>query len=59
MQELAQFMETGEETVGFSPSFQATLRDGDGTRYQMKFSNSTNRARRYIGYDPDNSDILR
>ncbi len=53
------FISTGQDTAGKTPSFQATLKgDSQKVRYQIKRSNYINRFRRWIGLDPDQSDIL-
>ncbi|MFQ3307110.1 MAG: hypothetical protein ACI8ZF_000350 [Candidatus Midichloriaceae bacterium] len=61
-----EFKSTGEATLGKAPSFQATLSVSgadtpdakDAPRYQVKRSNYIKRFRRWIGIDPDQSDIL-
>ena len=59
MKKVSDFILTGQGTTGKTPSFQAKLK-GDTTevRYQIKRSNYINQFRRWIGLDPDQSDIL-
>ena len=53
------FVSTGQDTTGKTPSFQATLKgDTQKIRHQIKRSNYINRLRRWVGLDPDQSDIL-
>ncbi len=59
VKKVSDFVSTGEDTAGKTPSFQATLKgDSQKVRYQIKRSNYINRFRRWIGLDPDQSDIL-
>jgi uncharacterized protein YdaU (DUF1376 family) len=59
MKKVSNFISTGQGTTGKTPSFQAKLEgDTTGTRYQIKRSNYINKLRRWIGLDPDQSDIL-
>jgi len=59
MKKVSNFISTGQGTTGKTPSFQAKLKgDTTGTRYQIKRSNYINKLRRWIGLDPDQSDIL-
>ncbi len=59
VKKVSDFISTGQGTTGKTPSFQANLKDdATGVRYQIKRSNYINRFRRWIGLDPDQSDIL-
>jgi len=59
VKKVSNFVSTGQDTAGKTPSFQATLEgDSQKVRYQIKRSNYINRFRRWIGLDPDQSDIL-
>ena len=59
VKKVSDFASTGQDTAGKTPSFQATLKDdSQKIRYQIKRSNYINRFRRWIGLDPDQSDIF-
>lgn len=59
VKKVSDFESTGQGTSGQTPSFQAILKgDAQKIRYQIKRSNYINNLRKWIGLDPDQSDIL-